>query len=43
MCRLFTLTSKDPLSPMEAIKALDVGCMINNPYTGGGNFLPQNL
>ncbi|MBF0111535.1 MAG: glutamate synthase [Desulfamplus sp.] len=24
MCRLFALTSKDPLSPMEAIKALDV-------------------
>lgn len=24
MCRLFALTSKDPVSPMEAIKALDV-------------------
>ena len=24
MCRLFALTSKDPVSPMLAIKALDV-------------------
>ncbi|HBB18366.1 MAG TPA: glutamate synthase, partial [Syntrophus sp. (in: bacteria)] len=24
MCRLFSITSKDPLSPMVAIRALDV-------------------
>lgn len=38
MCRLFTITSKDPLSPRRVIKALDV-MKEGHDGSGGGLFL----